>query len=406
MKFYYRARTKEGKIQSGIIEAFSKQGALDVLAKYGFYATALRKAGRGVFLQENINLNKTSLKDIAIFTRQLAVMLKSSIPPIEALRTQVGQIENSQFREKVLKIAEMVETGSSLSQSFASYPDLFDSFFVSCIKSGEVSGNVSDSLNYLADHLDNQYTLQERIKGAMIYPIVVIFVFIGIFFLAMLYIIPRLTDILKSFGDKLPVSTQIIISLSDFTRAGGWIIFVLLFASLFFLPQYIKKSGQGKLTFDKLKLKLPIFGEFFKKTYLARFADNLSILISSGIPIAQALKITKDIIDNRVYKNILDEAIEKVSRGESIYSVLSHYPEQVPSFLSQMVYTGEKSGNLEKTLDDAADFYNAEISRFVENLSKIIEPLLILFLGLMVGVLVISIFIPLTQLGMGNLSSF
>lgn len=402
MKFYYRARTKEGRIQSGVIEAFSKKGALDVLEKYGFYVTALKEAGRVTFFQQKVFAKKPSIKDIVIFTRQLAVMLKSAIPPVEALRTQVIQAENSDFREAILKIAEMVETGSSLSQAFFSHPKIFNTFYVSCVKSGEASGKVADSLDYLAEHLESEYELQSKIKGAMLYPIMVIMVALGVTALIVFFIIPRLMTVLEEMAQDLPFSTRAMMSFSNFVRGGGWILILIFFIGLVVLFQYFRRSPEGKDFWDKASLKIPLFGDFYKKIYLTRFAENLSVLIAAGLPITQALKITADVIDNSFYKKIIEKTEERVARGETISSVLSRYPEQVSSFLIQMVSTGEKTGRLEETLMNVVDFYKGDLDRFIDNLTKILEPMLMLFLGGLVGILVISIFIPLFQIGLGG----
>ena len=402
MKFYYRARTKEGKIQKGTIEAFSKKGALDVLEKYGFYVTSLRETGRGTFFQQEIFRKKPSIKDLVIFTRQFSVMLKSAIPPVEALRTQVSQVENPDFREAILKIAEMVETGSSLSQAFSFYPKIFNTFYVSCIKSGEASGKVADSLNYLAEHLESEYELQSKIRGAMLYPLMVVTVALGVCFLIIFFIIPRLIDVLENLTEELPFSTRAMMSFSNFIRTGGWVLILVFFVGLFFIFQYFRRSKEGRDFWDRISLKIPLFGDFYKKIYLTRFAENLSILIAAGLPITQALKITADVIDNTFYKKIIEKTEERVARGETISSVLSKYPEQVPSFLTQMVSTGEETGRLEDTLGDVVNFYKGDIDRFVNNLTKILEPMLMLFLGGVVGILVISIFIPLFQIGLGG----
>lgn len=403
MKFYYQARTKEGKIQSGTIEAFSKKGALNVLEKYGFYVTSLEEAGKGTFFRQRIFQKKPSIKDLVIFTRQLSVMLKSAIPPVNALRTQVSQAENPEFRETILKIAEMIETGSSLSQAFSFYPKIFNTFYVSCIKSGEASGKVADSLDYLAKHLESEYELQSKIKGAMLYPLMVIIVALGVLSLIIFFIIPKLIDVLQDLSQDLPLSTRAMISFSSFVRAGGWILILIFFIGLFSIFQYFRRSKEGKDFWDKASLKLPLFGDFYKKIYLTRFAENLSVLIAAGLPITQALKITADVIDNSFYKKIIEKTNERVARGETISSVLSKYPEQVPSFLTQMVATGEETGRLENTLEDVVNFYKGDIDRFINNLTKILEPMLMLFLGGIVGVLVISIFIPLFQIGLGGM---
>jgi type IV pilus assembly protein PilC len=330
-------------------------------------------------------------------------MLKSAIPPVEALRTQVSQAANPDFREKILKIAEMVETGSSLSQAFSSCPEIFSPFYVSCIKSGEASGKVADSLNYLAEHLESEYELQSKIKGAMLYPLMVVIVALGVLSLIIFFILPRLTDVLENLTGELPLSTRLLMSFSNFIREGGWVLILAFFIGLFFIFQYFRRSQEGRDFWDKVSLKIPILGDFYKKVYLTRFAENLSVLIAAGLPITQALKITAGIIDNSFYKKIIERTEERVARGETISSVLSRYPEQIPSFLTQMVSTGEETGRLENTLDDVVNFYKADIERFVDNLTKILEPMLMIFLGVVVGILVISVFIPLYQIGVGGM---
>jgi len=406
MKFSYRARTREGKVQKGTIEAFSKKGALNVLEKYGFYVTFLEETKKLAFFQKDIFPQRISLKDITVFTRQISIMLKSAISPVEALRSQVSQADNQGFREKILKIAEMVETGTPLSQAFSTYPDIFDSFYVNCIKSGEASGKVADSLNYLADHLESEYNLKSKIKGAMVYPIVVVTASIAVFGLVMFYIIPRMTSVLENLSGELPASTKAIIFLSNFIKGGGWILIVAFLGSLFLIPEYLKRSEEGKKFYDKFSLQIPILGDFLKKVHISRFSENLSVLIEAGLPITQALKITRKIIGNSVYEEIIENTEKRVARGETISSVLSRYPKEIPSFLIQMILTGEETGRLEYTLKNVVDFYKGDIGRFVDNLTKIIEPVMIIILGIMVGILVISIFVPLYQLSSGGMGGF
>ncbi len=403
MKFSYKARTKEGSEKTGVIDASSRKTALNILEKYGFYVTSLDQIKKASLLNLKISLfTKVSNKDVVIFTRQFGVMLKSAIPPVKALKAQVSQTRNTTFREKIVTMAEGVETGSSLSQVFSMHPDVFSSFFVSIIKSGEATGKVADSLGYLADHLERDYNLKQKIKGAMIYPAFIIAVFIGAFFLVMFYIVPKLTQILEDFSGDLPISTRAMMALSDFTQKGGWALSFVFIGLLIATPFVLKKSTKAKIFFDKMLLKIPVLGSFFKKIYLVYFAENLSVLIASGLPITQAIGITKDIITNTVYKKILTEAEQRVAKGEKISSVLERYPKEVFSFVTQMTQTGEETGRLENTLKDVVNFYNQEVERTAGNLATILEPALILALGIGIAILAISIFIPLFNIGMGG----
>ena len=404
MKFYYKARTKEGKVHRGTIEASSRKAVLDILEKYGLHVTSLKEAEKVGFFQKEIPLGRgISQKDLVIFTRQFGVMLKSAVPPVEALRTQVALTENPIFREKILRMAEAVEQGSALSQAFSLYPKIFNPFYVSIIKSGEATGKVADSLNYLADHLEREYNLHQKIRGAMIYPAFVIVVFVAAFFLVTFFIIPRLTEILKSFSEQLPFTTKLLISLSDFVRKGGWVLVLFLLGLLFFSPQILKRFSKTSKFYDELILKIPVLGDFNKKIYLTRFAENLSVLISAGLPITQALRITQEIVDNSIYKKIIKETEERVARGERISAVFSQYPEKIPTFVTQMISTGEETGRLESTLMDVVNFYRQEIERTTANLTTILEPVLIICLGIGIAVLAVSVFVPLFKMGLGGL---
>ncbi len=236
----------------------------------------------------------------------------------------------------------------------------------------------------------------------MIYPAFVVAVFIGAFFLTTFFIVPKLTEILKSFSGKLPLSTRIMMSLSGFVRQGGWVVILAVSVILFLSPLFFKRNKRTQPVYDKFVLRLPILGAFTAKVNLVRFAENLSVLISAGLPITQALSITRDIMTNSVYKNIIKKTEERVAKGEKISSVTVEYPRSVPSFVTQMIATGEETGRLEETLMDIVNFYRQETERTASNLTTIIEPILILIMGIGIAVLAVSIFIPLFKIGMGG----
>ncbi|MCL5010888.1 MAG: type II secretion system F family protein [Patescibacteria group bacterium] len=410
MKFVYKARTRGGEVREGILDAPSQRAALDVLEKYGLYVTYLsegKKKKGAAILSMNISflgfLRRVPRKELTIFTKQVGVMLKSAIPPLKTLRAQVAQTKNTLFREAILKIAEGVEAGNSLSQAFSLHPDIFDSFYVNILKSGEVTGKVADSFAYLADHLEREYNLQQKVKGAMIYPVFIIAVFIGAFFLVMFFIIPKLVEVMKAFSGKLPLSTRMLMAISDFVRKGGWIIMFALVIAIVIVLIYSKKTPKVKNFYDKLILRIPALNTFFKKLYLVRFCENLSVLISAGLPITQALGITRDIISSSVYKGILAVIEDRVSRGEKISAIAQEYPLYITPFVAQMIATGEETGRLESVLMDVVHFYQKDIERASENLMAILEPALILVLGVGIAVLAVSVFLPLYQMGAGGM---
>ena len=402
MKFFYKARNQAGQEQKGEIEASSKKAALDILEKHGLYVISLQASG-GFRLKLAFNLTTgISSKDLVMFTRQFSIMLKSAIPPLEALRALISQITNQAFKQKLIKMAEALETGSSLSRALSLESKIFNPFYVNMVKSGEATGKMADALDYLAEHLERDYNLKGKIRGAMIYPAFVISAFMGAFFLATFFIIPRLTQILTSFQGKLPLSTKLIMGMAAFVRGGGWVLVLVFFLLLFVAPFILKHFPATKKVYDKYILKMPIMGSFKKKVYLTQFSENLSVLVAAGLPITQALKITKDIIGNTTYQFILERAEDRVSRGEKISSVLGGFPEQFPAFVTQMVFTGEETGRIEDTLINVVKFYQEDLSRTAENLTAILEPILILCLGAGIGVLAVGLFLPLFKIGMGG----
>jgi len=404
MRFKYKAITKEGKERKGIIEASSYKTALHILEKYGLFVVSLKEAEKETVLTKNISLKKISDKDITFFTRQLAVMLKSGISPVEALKAQIAQTSNAEFRQKVLTIAEKIEGGSSLSQAFAFFPKVFNRFYTSVIRSGEATGKVAESLNYLAEHLEREYNFRRKIKGAMIYPAFVIVVFVGVIFLASFFIMPKLNQVFESFTGKLPAMTTTVMALSEFVRKGGWILLIFLLLSMFFAPRFIAKSKKAKKAFDNFLLRAPLIGPLQQKIYLTMLAENLSVLIASGLPITQALGIVEGIMENDIYKKIIGETKTKVAKGERISSVFSRYPKYIPPFVVQMVLTGEETGRIDETLKDVVNFYRQEAERTTDNLISLLEPLLILVLGIGVGILAVAVFIPLFKIGMGGMA--
>ncbi len=395
MKFNYQARTKEGEIQTGTVEAPSREAALNLLRKHGLYLTALEKiAARPIYARKIKIFQRTSRKDIVLFSRQLSIMFKSKVSLSETLRTLASQTKNPDFKEKLLTLVENVEGGTSLSQALKNYPKLFSPFYVAMVKSGEVSGNFSDVLNYLANHLEKEYHFLSKIRGAMIYPAMIVFVVLIVLALMMFFVIPNLMKLMEETQQELPFITKVVMGLSVFLKHWGWLVLAGLVGLIFLGLQYYKTSA-GKKRLDRLVLRLPLIGDFLKMLYLSRFASNLSTLISGGLPIARALKITGNIIGNSVYKDIILKSQEGVRRGVPISSILEKYPQAFPAMFCQMTLVGEKTGTLDKTLMDVVSFYQKETDRRIDILLSILEPLLIIFLGLVVVGLMAAVLLPL-----------
>ena len=393
MKYNYQARTKEGKIETGTVEASSRDTAAALLQKYNIYVTSLKEI-KSPFAIKIKFFEKVSKKDLAIFSRQIAVMLDSRVPVIQSLNSLAVQIKKETFREKILKISQMVEEGSPLSEAFGAFPETFSIFYVNLIKSGEASGKISEALYYLSDHLEREADIEAQLKSAMVYPIFVICVLFVVLLIVMFGVMPKLVDLLKETTSKPPFFTVLMLNFYAFLRNYGWIVLLAFFALIAFFIFYFR-TKEGKKKFDKLSLKIPLWGVVLQKIFLIRFAESVSTLISAGLSINKALQITRDTVNNHIYKNIIIEVEKEVSEGEKISSVFMKYPEHVPVFVVQMIKVGEETGKLSKTLMEVVNFYQKEVKRAVDTFASLLEPILIIFLGIVVALLAVSVLSPL-----------
>lgn len=399
MRFNYQARTKIGDIKVGVVEASSSQMAVEFLRRDGLFVTSLKKESEGgmkLHLFEGI-----SGRDVALFSRQLSVMFKANVSIVDSLRTVGGQFANQSFRGKILKISQDIEGGSSMSSAFAKFPDVFSSFYIAMLHAGEVSGNLSEQLTYLADYLEKQYYLSGKIKGAMVYPAVILTVVFAVMFLLSYFVMPNLIDMLRSTNTELPAVTKIVIGVTEFIRGAGGIVLILAIVAIIVIITRYYKTQKGRAFFDELSLRLPVFAKLLKMMYVNRFADNLSTLIAGGIPITQSLEITASIVGNTVYSNVIQKTCQGVRRGQTMSSIFYSYPEIFPPMFTQMILVGEQTGSLDKSLLTMVGFYEKETDRAIDGLLALLEPALILVLGVIVGGLIASVMIPLYS-SMGN----
>lgn len=399
MKYSYQARTKTGEVQTGFVEASSREGALAVLQKYGLYVTFLAEI-KEPFWQKRLDLlKKPTKRDVAFFTNQLAIMFRSNIPVVESLETIARQTSKVGFREEILKLAEQIEGGDSLSRALSSFPNLFSPFYIGMVKSGEVSGNVPESLDYLADYLEKQQDFASNVLMATIYPAFVLAVFFIVLLLMGIIIIPRFGEVFEGMGAELPFLTRLVIELASFVKYH-WLVLLVGFIGLGICLYLFLRARETRKLLDRMCLELPLLGSFFKKFFLVHIALNLSTLIAGGVSISRALEITGDVVGNDIYKKIILETRNGVRAGQTISSVLSSHPEEFPPFFIQMAVVGEKTGHLEKTLRNVVALYQKDVDRTVEALIKFLEPGMIMFLGLLVALLAFALFIPLFQRGL------
>ncbi|MFI5205764.1 MAG: type II secretion system F family protein, partial [Candidatus Paceibacterales bacterium] len=402
MKFNYKARTKEGKVETGTIEASSKESASLLLQKYNIFVTSLEEQGASGPILRNVRFELgVSKKDLAIFSRQLAVMLESRIPVIQSLTSLASQTKKNNFKEVINKVAVLVEEGEPISDAFAKFPKVYDNFYVNLIRSGEVSGKISETLYYLSDHLERESDIISQVRGAMIYPILVISVLFIVIGIVIVVVMPRITDLIKESETNPPFFTVLMIGMYAFIAQYWWIILLVVIFLTVVVILYFRTEG-GRKNFDRWSLRIPLVGDVLQKVFLTRFCENVSTLIAAGISINKALAITENTVNNVVYKDIVHTLGKEVSEGEKMSTVLEKYKIYFPSFVVQMIKVGEDTGTLEKTLMEVVKFYQKEITRAINLFSTLLEPILIIFLGIVVGLIGdISIVSPIWFAGLG-----
>ncbi len=395
MKFNYKARTKEGKLETGVIDASSKESAALLLQKYNVFVTFLKeKVTKESFFKKIKFEAKASKKDLAIFSRQLAVMLESRVPVVQSLSSLAGQTKKNNFKKTILEVSSLVEEGVSLSEAFAHFPKTFDNFYVNLIKSGEVSGKISGALYYISDHLEREHDIISQVRQAMVYPAFTVSILFIVINIIIIFLLPKIEELIKESSSNPPPFTVLTLNFYKFLESFWWVMILILFLFVIFIIFYFR-TKKGKKVYDRLSLKVPFLGDILRKVYLTRFCGNVSTLLVAGISINKALQITEDTVNNSVYKEIIGKIGKEVSEGEKISFVLVQYQDYFPSFVIQMIKVGEETGKLDRTLMEVVNFYQKEIKRAIDLALSLLEPMLIIFLGIIVALLAISVFAPL-----------
>lgn len=393
--FEYKARTKEGEQRSGTIETSSQEAALESLQKQNFIVTFLKERTGPAFFELRIG-GGIKQKDIVIFSRQLATLFEAQIPIMEALRTVMSETSNETFRKAVAQILDDVAGGMAFSQALARHPLIFSSFYIQLVRSGEESGKLQGIFSYTADYLERSYYLSTKARNALVYPAFITLTFFGVIVVMLVAVVPRLTEIFEETGQAVPFYTQAIIGLSLFLRTFGFVVLIAFITGALVLWQWAQRK-RGRMYFHRLQISVPILGTIFKKLYMARMADNLYMLITGGIPIIRALTISADVVGNTVYESAINEAVESVKGGGSISDAFGKNSD-IPPLVTQMIRIGESSGKLDFILANIAKFYQRDVDSAFENLVSLIEPALIIFLGIGVGILIVAVLVPLYSL--------
>lgn len=394
--FYYKAINTEKQSTEGFVEAPTLDMAADVLIEKGFIILGLTekktkgKSGK-VGLFQGI-----PLKHIVVFSRQLSILISSSIPLVQSLKILLRQTFHPRFKIMVAEIVSDVEGGMKFSSALAKHPAAFDNFFVNIVKSGETSGKLDEVLLYMADQMEKDYDLISRIRSAMIYPLFIVCGLFVVGMLMMIFVIPKITALLLEADAKLPLTTRMLIGTSSFLRNFWWLT-ILLMIGAFLLIRFLVKTPSGKYAWDSAKLKMPIFGSLFQKIAIVRFARSLYTLISGGVTLPKGFKIVSEVVGNSVYRELILETVKEVESGNPIASVFEKSP-NVPIMVSQMLNVGEKTGRLDMILDKIASFYSREIDNLLRNLVTLIEPIVMVVIGVAVGLMIAAIILPMYNL--------
>ncbi|MDP3762939.1 MAG: type II secretion system F family protein [bacterium] len=393
--YRYQAKTPEGETKAGTIEAASLALAVSSLQRRGLVIIALEPAeGRMSWWQQAaVSFERVKSRDIVVLSRQFATLFEAKVPVVQALRVLIDETSNQTLKKHLSEVLSDIQGGISVSSAMSKHPQAFSNFYVNMIRSGEESGKLEEIFGYLADYLERSYDLATKARNALIYPAFILSAFLVIITLMLVVVIPQLSSILSETGQEIPVYTRIVIGFSNFLREFGVFLIVLLAVGGIFLWRWTRTSS-GRLAVSRFLIELPFFGILYRKIYLSRLTDNLHTLLAGGVTVLRALEISADVVGNEIYAQIIRQSMEQVKGGLPISEAFSRY-EDIPALVTQMIRIGEETGKLDFTLKTLARFYRNEVYNTVENLVSLIEPVMIIFLGLAVGFLVASVLIPI-----------
>lgn len=391
--FTYQGKTKEDKIVNGYLEVESEDVARSILYEHGLTVVSITEdswfnQGRFVLYSRAINR-----KDIVIFSRQLSVMVSAHIPLVQALEIVARQSENLRLQKIIRRVYTRVAAGTSFSTALSEYNKVFDGFYVNMIKSGETSGRLDEILNYLADQLEKDFDTYRKIKGALLYPLTLVISMIIAGAVILVYVIPKLVAVFDTMGVDIPWTTSLLIAISAFVRNFWWIIIFVIILVVMVGRVYLK-TETGRSMISILVLRLPIFGKLFRLIYMIQFTRSLYTLLRGGVPLYDSLLVVEGVVQDVRYKKMIGSVAQQVRDGKSLSDLLRHEP-LVPDLVSKMLAVGEHTGKMDYMLEKLSQYYTKEIDSGTETLMTLIEPLVMILLGLAVALLVSAVFLPL-----------
>ena len=394
MPTYKYKTTINGKVQSGEVEAEDEQGALSKLKQKNIKVTGVKKKFESDFLS---NKKPITERDIVIFTRQFSTMVDAGLPLVQCLEILGKQSDNPAFGEIIMKIKTDIESGSNLSDAMRKHPKVFNSLYANLVEAGEAGGILDTILNRLANYIEKALSLKKKVKTAMVYPAAIVTVAFTVVAFLMVFVIPTFATMFESGGAELPGPTAIVMDISNLFRnqwyyiVGGPILFFILFKKMY-------ATERGNIEIDRLALKLPVFGMLIRKVSTAKFSRTLGTLIASGVPLIEGMDICARTAGNKIVEIAILNSIEAIKEGETIAAPLAR--ENVfPPMVIQMIDVGESAGALDAMLSKIADFYDEEVDTAVDGLTALLEPMLMVFLGIIVGFIVVAMYLPIFKMG-------
>lgn len=401
MLFKYKAVDEAGANKEGEIDAPNRDIAISGLQHRGFIVLSIKEEDENKGSVFSVSLfDRISNKDIVILSRQIATLFEAQVSALKAFTMLAANTEKKSLSKNLTQIADDLQAGVSISGALARHPDVFSEFYVNMVKVGEETGKLNQVFLHLAEYLDRQYALTSKTRNALIYPVFVIFTFFVVMILMFVIVIPKLSAIILDSGQEVPFYTKIIMGISDlFVNYGFLGLIFLVFFGIWIWR--LSVTDKGKVYLDSIRLSMPGVGDLYKKLYLSRIADNMDTMLSSGVPILRSLEITSKVVGSRVYRSILEEVSDNVKSGLAMSASFEKHHEQIPGIMVQMIKVGEETGSLGSILKTLADFYKREVDGAIDTLVGLIEPVMIVVLGLGVGILLVSVLVPIYNLAGG-----
>ncbi|HEV7702064.1 MAG TPA: type II secretion system F family protein [Candidatus Paceibacterota bacterium] len=400
MLFKYKAVDESGANKEGEIDAPNRDMAISGLQHRGFVVISIKDEGeKKSFLSFSL-FERVSNKDVVILSRQISTLFEAQVSALKAFTMLAANSENKLLARKLTQVGDDLQAGVSISGALSRHPDVFSDFYINMVKVGEETGKLNQVFSHLAEYLDRQYSLTSKTRNALIYPIFVVITFFVVMILMFVVVIPKLSAIILDSGQAVPIYTKIIIGISDvFVNYGFLILIFLVFFGVWIWR--LSVSEKGKIYLDNARLSIPAVGNLYKKLYLSRIADNMDTMLSSGVPILRVIEITSKVVGSRVYRALLEEVADNVKGGLSISSAFEKHHVEIPGIMVQMIKVGEETGSLGSILKTLAEFYKREVDGAVDTLVGLIEPIMIVVLGLGVGILLVSVLVPIYNLAGG-----